>query len=131
MEDEATEKIIGCFYRVYNSLGWGFSERIFEEAMAVEFDACGISYARQVPLKVIYRDKILGDYFADFIVGDVIVELKAIRELCGEEGRQLMNYLKAGGFCVGLVLNFGKKAEVKRRDWSGKRVGVDPELLMK
>lgn len=119
MDDDLTEKIIGCFYRVYNELGWGFYEKIYEEALVVEFEEVGLKFARQVPLKVFYKKRFLGEYFADFVVEDVVVELKAIRELCGEEGRQLLNYLKAGGFRVGLVLNFGKKAEVKRRVYGG------------
>jgi len=110
-----TEKIIGAFYRVYNSLGFGLAERVYGNAMALEFEDIGLSFAREVPLNVFYMGKVIGEYFADFIVEDVIVELKAVRELCGVEERQVLNYLRVGGFEVGLVLNFGLKAEVKRK----------------
>lgn len=112
--DEVTEKIIGCFYRVYNSLGFGLAEKIYEEAMKIELEEACLKFANQVPLKVLYKGRVIGEYFADFIVEDVVVEIKAIRELCGVEGQQVLNYLKSGGFEVGLVLNFGIKAQIRR-----------------
>ncbi|NPE26580.1 GxxExxY protein [Methanococcoides sp. SA1] len=115
MDDDVTEKIIGCFYRVYNALGFGLTEKIYGNAMALEFEDVGLKFAREVPLNVVYVGKVVGEYFADFIIGDVIVELKAVRELCGVESQQVLNYLRAGGFEVGLVLNFGLKAEVRRK----------------
>ena len=110
-----TEKIIGAFYRVYNSLGFGLSEKTYGNAMALEFENVGLKFVREVPLNVVYMGKKVGEYFADFIVEDVIVELKAVRELCGVEDQQILNYLKVGGFEVGLVLNFGTKAQVRRK----------------
>ena len=112
---ELTEKIIGCFYRVYNTLGSGFLEKIYENALALEFSEVGLSFIKQAPVRVFYKNKIMGDYFADFIVdGKVIVEVKALKNFCGSEEAQLINYLKATGIEVGLLLNFGKEAGIKR-----------------
>jgi len=113
-----TEKIIGAFYRVYNSLGFGLAEKVYENAMKIEFEEMGLRFANQVPLKVVYMGREVGEYFADFIVEDIIVELKTIRELCGAEGQQVLNYLKTGGFEFGLILNFGKKVQVRRKIYS-------------
>ena len=106
--EELTEKIIGVFYRVYNE--------IYERALAFEFKDEGLSFERQVPINVFYKGKNMGDYYTDFIVeGKVIVEVKAIKEIGEAEGIQLLNYLKATGKEVGLVLNFGREAEIKRK----------------
>jgi len=114
--EELTEKIIGCFYKVYNVLGYGFLEKIYERALAYEFRVEGLSFERQVPIKVFYKGESMGDYCADFIVeGEVIVEVKAIKEIGEAESVQLLNYLRATGKEVGLVLNFGRKAEIKRK----------------
>ncbi|MFH0711966.1 MAG: GxxExxY protein [archaeon] len=114
--EELTEKIIGVFYRVYNELGYGFLEKIYERALAYEFKVEGLSFERQVPISVFYKGENMGDYYADFIVdGRVIIEIKAIKEIGEAEGVQLLNYLKATGKEVGLVLNFGREAEIKRK----------------
>ena len=106
--EELTEKIIGVFYRVYNE--------IYERALAFEFKDEGLSFERQVPINVFYKGKNMGDYYTDFIVeGKVIVEVKAIIEIGEAEGIQLLNYLKATGIKIGLLINFGEKAEFKRR----------------
>jgi len=123
--EELTEKIIGVFYRVYNELGYGFLEKVYERALAFEFKKEGLVFERQVPIKVLYKGEVMGDYVADFIVdGKVIVEVKALQEVGGAEGAQLLNYLRATGNSVGLLLNFGRKAEVKRKvyekDWGNK-----------
>lgn len=111
-----TEKIIKAFYDVYNSLGYGFLERVYERALAVEFDRLGLRLGRQVPIKVYHRGAVVGDYFADFVVdGKVVVELKAIRELTDCDGKQLLNYLRCTDLEVGLLLNFGREAEFKRK----------------
>jgi GxxExxY protein len=83
--------------------------------MALEFDAIGLGFAREVPLNVFYMGEVVGKYFVDFVVEGVIVELKAVWGLCGAEERQVLNYLKAGGFEIGLILNFGVKAQVRRK----------------
>ncbi|MFH0711612.1 MAG: GxxExxY protein [archaeon] len=114
--EELTEKIIGAFYRVYDELGYGFLEKVYERALAVEFGSLGLRFERQVPINIVYRKVVVGDYCADFIVeGKVVVEIKAIRELGGAEEKQLLNYLRATDKGVGLLLNFGQKPEVKRK----------------
>ena len=112
---ELTEKIIGCFYRVYNTLGYGFLEKIYENALAYEFEKIGLKFGKQVGISVLYEGEIMGEYFADFIVeGKVVVEVKAIKCFSGTEEAQLINYLKATGTEVGLLLNFGEEAKIKR-----------------
>ena len=111
-----TEKIIKIFYRVYNKLGYGFLERVYENAMMIEFMKDGIPAVQQSAIKVLYEDSIVGEYFADILVDDkVIVELKASRSLGLENEAQLLNYLKATDIEVGLLLNFGPKPEIKRK----------------
>jgi len=118
-DEELTEKIIGAFYKVYNLLGYGFLEKVYERALAVEFEKMGVKFGRQVPIKVLYEGVIVGDYIADFVVEDkVVVEIKAIRELTDCDGKQLLNYLRVTGKEVGLLLNFGRKADFKRRVFS-------------
>ena len=113
---ELTEKIIKILYRVYNKLGYGFLERVYENAMMIDFKREGISAVQQSAIKVFYEDKIVGEYFADILVDDkVIVELKASRSLGLENEAQLLNYLKATDIEVGLLLNFGPKPEIKRK----------------
>ena len=115
-EEETTEKIIGAFYKVYNSLGYGFLESVYERALAVEFGKLGLKFGRQVPIRVVYENVVVGDYVADFIVDNrIVVEIKAIRELTDCDGKQLLNYLRVTGKEVGLLLNFGRKAEIKRK----------------
>ena len=113
---ELTEKIISIFYRVYNKLGYGFLEKIYENAMMLEFKKEGITAVSQSPIKVLYEDELIGEYYADILVDNkVIVEIKASRRLVDENEAQLLNYLKATEIEVGLLLNFGAKPEVKRK----------------
>jgi GxxExxY protein len=111
-----TEKIITSFYTVYNILGYGFLEKVYENAMLIELRKAGLDVAPQAPIKVFYNDQIVGEYFADLIVGNsVIVELKATAKLSVEHEAQLLNYLKATKHEVGLLLNYGPKPEFKRK----------------
>ncbi len=111
-----TEKIIKIFYKVYNKLGYGFLEKVYENAMMLEFKREGIPAASQFAIKVFYEGKIIGEYFADILAADkVIVEIKAARALVLENEAQLLNYLKATDIEVGLLLNFGPKPEIKRK----------------
>src|SRR3990172_10036770 len=113
---ELTEKIINIFYRVYNKLGYGFLEKVYENAMLREFKKENIPAVSQFPIKVFYEDEIIGEYFADIFVDDkVIVEIKAAKGLALENEAQLLNYLKATDIEVGLLLNFGTKPEIKRK----------------
>jgi GxxExxY protein len=123
---DITGKIIKCFYNVYNILGYGFLEKVYENALAEEFRREGLNFGQQVSFEVLFRDKIVGKYVADFIIEDrVVVEVKAMSGIGGSEKAQLLNYLKATGIEVGLVLNFGKEAEFERMffevGWNGKK----------
>jgi len=111
-----TEKIIGIFYKVYNDLGYGFLEKVYENAMMIDFKREDILAVSQYAIKVFYEDEIVGEYFADIMVDDkVIVEIKAARNLALENEAQLLNYLKATDKEVGLLLNFGPEPEIKRK----------------
>jgi GxxExxY protein len=113
---ELTDKIIKIFYKVYNKLGYGFLEKIYEKAMMVELKKEGIPAVAQSGIKVFYEGEMVGEYFADMLVDDkVIVEIKAEKTLATENEAQLLNYLKATEIEVGLLLNFGLKPEAKRK----------------
>jgi GxxExxY protein len=121
---ELTEKIIGAFFKVYNTLGYGFAEKVYENALAIELCKLGLKVEQQKNITVYYEGTIVGDYVADVIVGDVVMlELKAVRQLTDEHEAQLLNYLKATPVEVGLLLNFGPKAEFKRKVFDNKRKG--------
>ena len=115
LHEELTNRIIAAFYRVYNSLGHGFLEKVYENALVIELKEGGLSVAQQESVKVFYKGEQVGDYYADIIVnGLVILELKAAEALKNEHFAQLTNYLKATDKEVGLLLNFGRKPEFKR-----------------
>lgn len=111
-----TEKIIGCAYAVSNGLGAGFLEKVYENAMRVELQRVGLSVVQQHPIRVLWRDEVVGDYCADLLVeGAVIVELKAAKAFDDVHVAQCLNYLKATGIRVCLLINFGKpRVEIKR-----------------
>lgn len=111
-----TEKIIGCAYLVANELGIGFLEKVYENALAYELLKAGLVFKQQASVVVNYADIVAGEYIADFIVQDaVIVELKAIKKLEPTHFAQCMNYLRATGISVALLINFGNpKVEIKR-----------------
>ena len=111
-----TEKIIKIFYKVYNNLGYGFLEKVYENAMMIEFKRIGIPVVSQSAIKVVYESEVIGEYFADGLVDNkVIVEIKALKSLAVENEAQLLNYLKATDIEVGLLLNFGPKPDFKRK----------------
>jgi GxxExxY protein len=113
---EITDKIIAAFYKVYNTLGYGFLEKVYENAMVIELRKCHVKVQAQAPITVIYEGESVGEYFADLLVANaVIVELKAAKTFAEEHEAQLLNYLKATPYEVGLLLNFGPKPEVKRK----------------
>jgi GxxExxY protein len=114
--DELTERIICCAYNVMNVLGAGFLEKVYENALAHELRKCNLSVKQQAPIRVTYDGVVVGDYAADLCVNDaVLVELKAIKALDTAHQAQCMNYLKATGFQVCLLLNFGcPRVEIKR-----------------
>ena len=111
-----TEKIIGCAFHVSNTLGSGFLEKVYENALTIELRKNGLEVKQQAPIKVVYQDTVVGEYFADLLVSDlVIVELKAVKEISDAFAAQCLNYLKATGLSICLLMNFGKpRVEVKR-----------------
>jgi GxxExxY protein len=119
---DLTERIIAAFYTVYNSLGYGFLEKVYENALAIELRKAGFKVEQQYPIEVYYDGQIVGQYYCDLIVaGLVIVELKAAQQLLKEHEAQLLNYLKATPYKVGLLLNFGPKPEIRRRAYDNER----------
>ena len=116
---EITEKIIKAYYTVYNTLGYGFLEKVYENAMIIELRKNGLACSSQYPIEVFYVGHKVGQYFADIMVEEsVILELKAATALCEEHEAQLTNYLKATEIEIGLLLNFGKEPEFKRKIFS-------------
>jgi GxxExxY protein len=116
---EITDKILHSFYKVYNTLGYGFLEKVYENSLELDLKSQGLSCSKQVSIPVYYNDVVVGNYFADLMVDNkVVVEIKAAENICSEHEMQLLNYLKATNFEVGLLLNFGKKPEFKRKIFS-------------
>jgi len=114
---DLTEQIIGCAYRVYNRMGFGFLESVYEKCLLIELRKLGLEAKAQQPIIVHYEAEAVGEFVADVLVEDtVIVELKSVRTLTTAHEVQLVNYLKATGKPVGLLLNFGvNSVEVRRR----------------
>jgi GxxExxY protein len=119
---DVTDKIIGCFFTVYNELGYGFLESVYERAMMIELEKQGLRVACQYPIRVYYDGQVVGDFRADLLVEDrVVVELKAAPQLAIQHEAQLLNYLNATGYEVGLLLNFGPQARFKRKIFDNER----------
>ena len=114
--NEITEKIIGCAYDVANGLGSGFLEKVYENALRIELRHAGLEVAQQHPIPVMWRGEVAGDYYADlFVEGCVIVELKVVKSFDEIHMAQCLNYLKATGLHICLLINFGKpQVDVKR-----------------
>lgn len=113
---DITEKAIGPAYTVYSALGHGFLEKVYENALAIELGKQGVGVKQQEPVLVRYDGLVVGEYVADMVVdGKVIVEVKAQGSLDGAHEAQLINYLKATGIEVGLLINFGPRIGIKRR----------------
>ena len=113
---ELTDKIIACAYDVYNQLGFGFSEKVYENAMMIKIAQKNLTAVQQVPVNVFFEKQLVGEYFPDLLVENkVIVELKAVSTLSKAHEAQLVNYLKATGIKVGLLFNFGEKLKIVRR----------------
>jgi GxxExxY protein len=111
-----TEKIIGCAYDVANALGAGFLEKVYENALRIELHRAGLAVLQQHPIPVMWRGEIVGDYYADLLVeSSIIIELKAAKALDDVHLAQCLNYLKATGLKLCLLINFGKpRIEIKR-----------------
>jgi GxxExxY protein len=113
---DITEKVLKAFFKVYNTLGYGFAERVYENALIIELQKLGLTVESQKSITVFYEGNIVGEYVTDVVVnGVVILELKAVRALTEDHEAQLLNYLKATPVEVGLLLNFGAKPEHRRK----------------
>ncbi|NDV64275.1 GxxExxY protein [Bacteroides sp. 224] len=116
LHEELTEEIIGAFYQVYNVLGYGFLEQVYQNALYKELIRMGLKCEPQKEIKVFYKNELVGRYVADIVVEElIIIELKAVKQLLPEHEVQLVNYLKATGVEIGLLLNFGRTPEIKRK----------------
>jgi GxxExxY protein len=119
LHPDITGKIIKAFYTIYNTLGFGFLEKVYENALAIELRNTDLRVSQQQPVKVYYDGQLVGVYYADLIIeNSVIVELKAAETLYEA---QLLNYLKATEIEVGMLLNFGMKPEYKRKIFTNNR----------
>lgn len=115
LHEEVTGKAIGMFYKVYNDLGYGFLEMVYENALAMKLRQIGLNVQQQAPILVYYEGTIIGKYKADILVnGCVMLELKTVESIAPEHLAQLLNYLKATQIEVGLILNFGPTPQFKR-----------------
>lgn len=123
--EKLSKRIIAGFYNVYNNLGYGFLEKVYENAFYIELTRLGLKCEKQFPVKVIYDGKEVGVYYADIIVENkIILELKAAENICEQREYQLINYLKASNIEIGYLFNFGKKAEFKRKIFSNWRKSI-------
>jgi len=121
---DVTEKVIQAFFAVHNTLGYGFSEKVYENSLVLELANLGLQVEPQRRIAVYCDGEVVGECFADIVVEDVvIVELKAARQLLRDHEAQLLNYLKATTMEVGLLLNLGPKAEFKRKVYDKERKG--------
>jgi GxxExxY protein len=119
---DLTEQIIGAFFAVYAALGYGFLENVYAKALMIELKKRGLNVQDKFPIHIYYDDQLIGEYFADIVVNElVILEIKASKALIAEHEAQLLNYLKATPYEVGLLLNFGPKPETKRRSFDNNR----------
>lgn len=120
--EELTNKIIKIFYEVYNQLGYGFLEKVYQNAMYFELKNRGFKVEAQKRISVYYKENIFGEYFADLIVEDLIIlESKSAEYIVKDFENQILNYLRGNDCEVGLLLNFGKKPEFKRKIFENKR----------
>ena len=116
LHSDVTDQILKSFYHVYNALGYGFLEKVYENSMALSLQRQGLQVAQQSPVDVWFEGQVVGQYFADLIVSDrVLLELKSAKTIDPAHEAQLINYLRATRIEVGLVLNFGEKPQFARK----------------
>jgi len=114
--NKITEAVIACAYRVHNTLGAGFLEKVYEKAMMIELESTDLLAKPQFPVPVFYKGTKIGDYFADILVNDcLIVELKTVENITVAHEKQLINYLAATNIENGLLINFGSSVQIKRK----------------
>jgi len=130
LHSDITGETIKAFYKVYNTLGYGFLEKVYENAMAFELEDNGLFVQTQLPIKVFYNGREAGEYFADLVVENkVILEIKTAAAIDKAHEAQLLNYLKATEMEVGLILNFGQKAEYRRKVFANQKKDIISQLL--
>ena len=121
---DITDLVLKAFYRVYGTLGYGFLEKVYRNSLAVELRRMKLDVVQEARIEVHYEGEVVGEYYADLLVaGAVLVEVKSVPRLLEEHEAQLLNYLKATPYEVGLLLNFGPKPEVKRKVFDNSRKG--------
>jgi GxxExxY protein len=131
-DEGITDQILSCFYEVYNELGSGFLESVYANALGVILTQRGCAHDRECILPVRFRGRLVGEFKADLVVEKhVVVELKAVSQLARIHEVQLVNYLKATGLTTGLLLNFGPRAEFRRRVFSSHAVDPRPSALIR
>jgi len=119
---ELTDAILNAFYLVYNTLGYGFLEKVYKNALAHELRKRGYQVAQEAAISIHYDDILVGEYYADLLVNQlVILELKAVETIAPEHEAQVLNYLKATEIEIGLILNFGPQPQVRRKIYEGAR----------
>jgi GxxExxY protein len=126
LHEELSSKIIKCFYKVYNKLGYGFLEKVYLNSLMIELQRSDLQVEKQKQIKVYYDNYQVGECFADLLVNDtIILELKAAEGIAEEHELQLINYLKATEKEIGLLLNFGKKPEFRRKIFTNDRKPIE------
>jgi GxxExxY protein len=124
IKDELSEKIIGCAYKVYSVLGAGFLESVYKKALILELRKDGLKTDEECPIEVRYEETIVGSFYADiFVEGRIILELKAVDALTRAHEIQLVNYLKATGLPIGLLINFGTSGITIKRKYKDREIG--------
>jgi GxxExxY protein len=121
---DLTRQILRAFFNLHTELGYGFSEKVYENSLAIFLRELGMKVQQQVLIHVYYHGQAVGEYIADMLVNDIVMlELKAVSKINEDHAAQLLNYLKATDIEVGLVLNFGQTAEFRRRVYDNDRKG--------
>ena len=126
LHKQLTDEILHAFYQIHFKLGFGFLEKVYKNALYLELTTMGLKCETEKPINVYYNQKVVGVFYADIVVEEkVILELKAVESICKEHEYQLINYLKASNLEIGLLLNFGKKAELKRVIYTNDRKEIN------
>jgi GxxExxY protein len=121
---DVTDLILKAFYKVYNEFRYGFLEKVYQNSLAIELRKLRLPVVQEARIEVYYDGEVVGEYFADLLVANaVIVEVKAVKRLLPEHEAQLLNYLKATPYEVGLLLNFGPRPEIRRKAFDNARKG--------
>ena len=129
---DLTGKIIECAYKVHNKLGFGFLENVYQNSLMIELRKAGLKAEKEKRIHVHYDGQLVGDYSADIVVEEmVILELKSVKDIHPAHEAQLINYLKATGLEVGLLINFGESVIIKRKILDNERAFCRSESILK